>query len=87
MSCADVCIDMGYDEPLDFYREKFVTARKPHECVECKVPINRGDRYWLANGKTEDHFFACKTCPTCKTVRDAFVCGTWIFGDLWMAIE
>jgi hypothetical protein len=88
MSCADVCLDMGGDGcENDFYSESIRTARKPHVCVECQLPIAPGHRYWHAAGKSDGAIWAVKTCALCYEIRCAFVCGGWLFGCLWDEIE
>lgn len=87
MSCADVCLDHGYDEDNEFYREAIVTARKPHKCVECGSTIQPRARYERASGKNDGRVWDVKTCLLCMEIRKAFVCGTWCFGQLWDSIE
>lgn len=87
--CADVCIDMDGDfcSGRDFYSEKMVTARKPHRCCECGDVIERGQRYERATGKSDDTMWSESTCAPCAEIRDAFVCGSWLYGRLWESIE
>lgn len=86
MSCADFCLDHGYDEDNVFYRERVVTAYKDHQCCECLDVIPRGARYEIAQGKS-DSFWTAKSCMPCMEIRKAFVCGPWEFGRLWESIE
>lgn len=84
MSCADVCIDMDYDsDETKFSRFIMRTARKVHECCECKGQIKPGDRYEYACGLDDYSFWEAKTRPTCYEIRRALVCGSWIYGMLW----
>ncbi len=86
--CADVCIwGDGYDGVNAFYEEKTLRARSAHTCCECLVEIRRGDDYQRATGKNEGGFFREATCLLCVEVRSAFVCDSWIFGDLWSEVE
>lgn len=87
MGCADVCIDMDYDGSNEFFTSKVVTARKEHTCGECGEKIPRGAKYEYASGKTDGDFFDAKTCALCVEVRQAFVCGSYVFGELWDAIR
>ena len=87
MSCADVCLDHDYDESNEFYSEAIVTARKPHQCCECKETIRPGQQYERATGKSDGDVWTSKTCALCREIRKAFVCGTWTFGLLWESIE
>jgi hypothetical protein len=87
MSCADVCLDMDHDGN-EFYTEAMRTARKPHRCCECQRTIQPGERYEHAAGKGHgDRVFTAKTCAECSAIRDALVCGSWVFEQLWEAIE
>jgi hypothetical protein len=87
MGCADVCIDMDYGEDNEFYAESFPLARKEHRCCECRRTIKPGERYQRCAGKSDGSFWAERSCAECCEVRKAFVCGTWIFGQLWECIE
>lgn len=86
--CADVCLDHGYGyEPNNFWSSAIVTARKVYTCVECHEPISPGQRYERARGKTDNRFWTVTSCLVCAEIRDAFVCGSWIYGDLWESIR
>lgn len=87
MSCADVCLDHDYEGCNDFYRERVVTARKPHTCCECRETIAPGASYQRASGKSDGDVWTAKTCVLCAEIRKAFVCGSWTFGLLWESIE
>ena len=87
MSCADVCLDHGYDNDNEFYAESIVTARKVHTCCECSDAITAGARYERSAGKADGVIWVKTTCASCSEIRRAFVCVTWIFGELWTSIE
>lgn len=88
MSCADVCLDMDYDACAnDFYHERMVVARKAHRCCECGEAIPVGARYQRATGKSDGEVWTATTCAVCAEIRQAFVCGSWVFGGLWDEIE
>ena len=87
MSCADVCLDHDADCSNDFYRESIPTARKPYKCCECGDVIPVGSKYQRASGKSEGDVWTAKTCIICADIRKAFVCGSWIFGQLWESIR
>jgi hypothetical protein len=60
-------------DPLVFYREREVAARKEHRCEECSAPILRGERYLSFSGKGEDFFsggqhLLCR--DACVWIRD-----------------
>lgn len=85
--CADVCLDYGYDYEGTFFYERLIVSRKSHVCCECGLAISRGDAYWMARGADEGSIWCAKTCPTCYEIREAFVCGSWTYGELWTAIR
>ena len=84
--CADVCLDMGYDEPNEFYAAKTCVARKEHQCCECGERIATGAKYERANGKSDGAFWSFSTCVKCVEIREAFVCGSFVFEQLWETI-
>ena len=88
MSCADVCLEFEYEgSGAAFYTERVVTARKVHRCCECFTAIPVGATYQRASGKYDGEVSTVKTCAACMEIRKAFVCGAWIFGQLWEEIE
>ena len=86
MSCADVCIDMDYDDDNVFFSVRDVIARKEHKCCECGCPIKIGDTFEYAKGKNDD-FWTARTCSDCAEIRNTFVCGTWVYGMLYESIQ
>lgn len=88
MSCADVCLDMDYDaDSSDFCTESFHKARKSHKCCECGGVIAKGQRYERAAGKTCGEMWSHATCAACAEIREAFVCGSLVYGMLWESIK
>lgn len=86
MSCSDVCISHDYDGRADFSSTKTVTAKKGHVCVECGESIRAGERYERCSGKWDGDMMSIPTCCVCAEVRDAFVCGGYVFGMLWESL-
>ncbi len=86
MSCAEVCIDHGYDTHNEFFAQSKPVARKEWRCVECGRAIRPGQRYERSAGKAEGDLFCEQTCLVCAEIREAFVCGAWVFGMLWESI-
>lgn len=84
--CMDVCVYHDCDDRNEFYAERTVTARKPHQCVECNEQIDPGERYIYSRGKCDGEFFDAHTCLICEEVRKAFVCGGAVFSLLWESI-
>jgi len=87
MGCADVCLDHAADCDNEFYSDSIVKARKPHKCCECGFTIAPGQQYERVSGKSDGDIWVSKTCGPCAEIRKAFVCGSWIFGQLWESIE
>ena len=86
MGCADVCLDHGYDEINEFFSQRKQTARKQWQCAECSGKITPGERYEYSAGKCDGFMFDERTCLLCAEIRDAFVCGSFVFGSLWESI-
>lgn len=82
-SCVLVDID-GYAELID---EKIVTARKTHKCGECCREIAKGEKYEKVTQIWEGKIETQKTCLDCVSIRNAFFCNGWLWGnileDLW----
>lgn len=80
MNC--VC---DYDPPSS-YVPRMQTARKYHECSECKSLIQKGERYEYVFGVWDGRYAHFKTCPTCLALRDwvkAHVpCFCWSHGNM-----
>jgi hypothetical protein len=79
---------MDYDsDSADFCTESTLKARKEHKCCECRGVIVKGRTYERAAGKTCGEMWSYATCAACAEIRDAFVCGSWVYGQLWESIE
>ena len=87
MSCADVCLSHYHECDISLYREGFSRARKDYSCCECGDMIATGEQYQWASGKSDGGMFREQTCADCAEVRTAFVCGSWVFGELWCSIR
>lgn len=86
--CADVCLDHYYDsDENEFYSEVTPKARKEHQCCECAGVIQVGQQYQRVKGKADGAIWTAVTCLVCRDIRNAFVCGSWVFGQLWESIE
>jgi hypothetical protein len=81
MNC-DCSIDIDNEESPQVYREKIVTAYKTHCCVECGEIITRRSKYQDVSGLWEGRWEHHKTCLTCKTIREEYCSGGFIFGEL-----
>lgn len=85
------CIYVDADDGPDFYNERMPIARKEHICCECSRKIERGETYENFSGKWDFTFSSFKTCIDCLSIRHAFFCESWIFGeiyeDLWEHIS
>lgn len=87
--CA--CIYGGNDEgeySPDFQSLKWVKARKPHKCCECRRQIQPGESYLRYTGKWDGEMNTYRTCAVCEDIRSSLCCGgSFIFGDLWEKIH
>lgn len=69
-------------EPVTMLREDLPTARKIHQCSECRRMIIPGETYrcevFIFEGRRSTH----KTCPHCMVLRDWLQgeCSGFIFG-------
>lgn len=61
---------------------KFVAARLPHRCSECRRTIERGESYHREAYVFEGIFHVHKTCAHCMVVRHwlSDECGGWLYG-------
>jgi hypothetical protein len=87
VSCADVCLSHDHDCDSAFSVTKYPTARKPHKCCECRAVIPSGAKYQRCTGKWDGVFGSETTCMVCCEIREAFVCGSWVFGMLWESMR
>ncbi|KKL21218.1 hypothetical protein LCGC14_2447640 [marine sediment metagenome] len=71
------------DSMVCLIREGIQKARKGHKCDECYKNIIPGERYEYIFGTLDGDLFIHKTCLDCLSLRKAFFCGAWIYGELW----
>ena len=86
-NCADVCIDMYWDGNSEFCVTKECASRKERKCCECHAVIPIGAKYSRSTGKSDGDFWSTATCLLCVEIRKAFVCGSFVFEELWQSIE
>lgn len=80
---SDCYCDLG-DAP-EFYCLATPKARKVHECYECGMAIQPGERYENLRAKWDGSVSTIKTCPDCASIRDALKempCFCWLHGSL-----
>jgi hypothetical protein len=90
MSGCTCLYDYGGFDDCDvdgFQSAEMRTARTPKVCVECRQPIQRGDRYERFSSKQDGEFFSKVTCAACTDIRAALYCGGFYFGQLWSDIH
>lgn len=69
-------------EPISEHRMNVVTARREHQCMECREPIRVGDTYRRDSYRFEGQLQVDRTCEPCREVRGEF--DFQIFGGcLW----
>ena len=57
-------------EPPEWMTQYVVkSARKPHQCCECNIPIAAGESYEYISGKWDGNFSAHHTCLRCIELR------------------
>jgi hypothetical protein len=76
------CISGFYDHDSTAISVHRLVARKDHKCGECADVIHPGDTYERYVGKDNGSAWTAKTCQNCLSIRDEFVCGSWLFGEL-----
>jgi hypothetical protein len=85
MDCA--CIYIDPDSTPDFVNPVVVVARRSHKCYECGREIVPGENYECTAGKWAGEFLRFKTCADCLSVREAFFCEGFFYGDIWENVE
>lgn len=53
-----------------------------HQCNECGSTITIGSSYEYVCGKWNGDLLYYKTCGACHAIREAFFCGSWIYGEI-----
>jgi len=83
----DACICIDPEDACQLLRRTTRTARKRHECGECRQPIEPGQQYQEDATVFEGKFAVYKTCLVCVRIRDSlFSCG-WYYGSMWSDIH
>jgi hypothetical protein len=73
-----------YDgDPAEIFRSHNVTARKPHQCFECRETIPVGARYERVNGKWDGVWSTYRFCLPCSEISREFSDSGRTFGYLW----
>ena len=86
MECACIDVDVDLDCTVEILSDKTVTAKKEHECCECKRAIKPGETYKNECLKFEGKLERWKTCLDCLSVRRVIFC-SFYFGCLWDDLE
>lgn len=73
METAACSCNFDYDEIAELHREKVVTARKEHKCLECDEMIKVGEKYHyyfqvLGGGD----WWQGHVCVPCERIRSNF---------------
>lgn len=72
MSCILDSVDCV--ERVYLYEEKTVTARKTHYCSECKIPIDKKERYITLKALFDGTFYRAKICVHCESIAKTMFC-------------
>ena len=82
------CIYVGEpDYGPEFFSATEPKARKAHACGECGRQIQPGERYEYVCGKWDGDMLTYKTCVDCLSIRNAFFCEAYTFGDIWSRVR
>ena len=83
------CIDARPedDERPKRWTRQTRTARKRWRCIECGDPIQPGERYEHVRGLWDRRYETYRTCEGCVDVRDAVLCGGYVYGELWETLS
>ena len=78
MDCSCECYD---GEAPSVFKQRIVTARKPHKCCECKDVIPKGTKYERITGLWDGKWDEFKMCIGCSRIRE-HICPCAEFGAL-----
>lgn len=82
-----ICCPLSGNDDADACQAHYQTlrtARKEHQCCECRDPIAKGDRYEYVSGIWDRQPLVYKTCLLCVEIRNHFACESgWIYEQLW----
>lgn len=81
--CACLWGSADSDDQPAFYTRKWRTARKFHECCECRRTIVKGTQYEYFSGRWDGDFNVYRTCVACQDIRSSLYCDAWMFNQLW----
>lgn len=75
---------VDYSEAVVILSETMPTARKAHQCGECRREIQPGEQYEKMTGIWEGEMETYKTCAHCVSARDWLqqVCNGWVYGSV-----
>jgi RNase P subunit RPR2 len=82
---------MSYDcycdyDPASVFSVKTVTARKRHQCCECRRVINPGETYRYAFGVWSGDASSLHTCSHCYEIQNfvsiSIPCFCWEYGNM-----
>lgn len=77
------CIAVYVDEGSEFCSTSTPRARVVHKCCECERAILPGELYERAVNKYQGDLATSKTCLDCVSIREAFFCEGWYYGQIW----
>lgn len=83
MDCSCVYTGIDANGMASMLVEKYLSARVPHKCHECDAVIQKGEAYYKEVSVYDGVVATHKTCVDCMSLRDAFFCDGWFWGDIW----
>lgn len=85
MECS-CSISAGVDENAEVLSEKWLKARKQHNCQECERQIQLGEQYYREVTKFDGEIDTHKTCADCMSLRRN-LCADFYWGQIREMIE
>ena len=83
MSCL---IDIDHDDCYEELHCKIVKAKRQWRCGECSTPIFKGSDHEVFVGRIDDRINTHRTCLTCLSIRNKFLCG-WTYEGIYEDIS
>lgn len=81
MECA-CSVSCEVDDYATLLRDKMVTARKPHQCHECRRVIPIGEEYRHEATTYEGRASTHKTCLDCNSIREVLCRDGFYWGGI-----
>lgn len=80
-ACSCIWVDPG--DLVEMISSTSPTARKEHECGECRGVIKPGEDYERVFYRFEKEVSVHKTCEVCVEIREHFFCKGYCYGMIY----